>query len=268
MRKHSPGFSVVEASGDDKDIFITDTVSQGISDGCAVILASDLEPREMTEKLEKSGMDAKRYVSQGVLTIIEKEFVYSIAQTQLKPDLVLKKWYSLISEIKAQSGCQCILAIGTAKMFLDSQNVEKLIAYEEKVGRNFGDMPLDALCCYEADSFSALELKDIIHILNHHEYTIYQGGIFLQWQPRMILTLLERAIDGALGSGTSKIMLKTLELIYHIDRNSIMHKPESFQSKLHKILGASSDVVIARIKTEITAELMYMRKIEDANRRN
>jgi hypothetical protein len=63
-------------------------------------------------------------------------------------------------------------------------------------------------------------------------------------------------------------MLKTLELIYHIDRNSIVHKPELLQSKLHKILGASSDVVIPRIKTEITAELMYMRKIEDANTRN
>jgi hypothetical protein len=260
LSKNSHSFCIVQELDDSKNIFVIDAINRGVSEGCAVILASEANPGEIIEMLEKKGLlDARKYISRGTLTILDKDFVYSIAETGLDAGRLLNRWFSLISKVKEKSGCQGIVAIGTAKVFFDTHNLEKLMAYEGRIGRRFDNIPIDAVCCFDADSFSKLALKNIIHFLNYHEYTIYQGGVYLQWHPHMILAIINKAIDDALSPGTYKLLLKTLELVYHIDSDRIVSQPELFEDKLRKMLGKTADMTLDRIKKEITTELLYLR---------
>lgn len=264
MGENTHSFCIVEESDDSKSIFLIETISRGIADGHAVILASESDPQKTIEMLEKKGFDAAQYISRRQLTVLDNASAYSIAGTQLDAEKLLHNWISLISNIRERSSCQGVIVIGTPKLFLDTNNVDKLMDYERQIGRKF-DIPLEAVCCYDAAAFSKLGFKNMIHYLDYHEYTIYQGGVYLQWQPSMILTIIDRAIDDALGPGTSSLLLKTLKLIYHADRDSIVSQPELFEKMLQNVFGKTAGIVLDKIQKEITKELSYLRNSREGD---
>jgi hypothetical protein len=98
----------------------------------------------------------------------------------------------------------------------------------------------------------------MIQILDCHEFIAYQGGARVQWHPYMILELITRAIDDTLGPGSSNLILKTLELVYHFDTNKILLQPEEFEDKLRKILGIAAEAIMDQLRTEIVNELSYL----------
>jgi hypothetical protein len=238
-------------------------LKQGISEGSAIILAIDSDPNEFTDLLKRNGFDTKQLIDRGILTIFDKEAIYSIAETRLEAEPLKNKWFSLISDIKKKSGCQSVMAIGTAKVFFDTNNIEKLVDYEQKIGRSFGNIAIDAICYFDANTFSKLGLARIIHFLDYHEHVIYHGGIYLQWQPQMILEVINRSIDAVLGRGTSVLLEKMLKLVYHLDYDSVLlSKPELFEEHLRKMFGKSADMILARIQKEIVAHLSYLSKYD------
>ncbi|HXG07415.1 MAG TPA: MEDS domain-containing protein [Nitrososphaera sp.] len=248
----------MEESDDSKSIFIIETVRRAISDGHAVILVSESDPRQTIEMLERKGFDAIQYINRGVLTVLDNGSTYAVASTQLDANKLIYRWIGLISDIKEKSGCQGIIVIGTPRLFIDTNNIDKLMMYERQIGRKF-NIPLEAVCCYDAVGFSKLGFTNMIRFLNYHEYTIYQGGVFFQWQPSMILRIIDRAIDDVLGPGTSRLLLKTLKLVYNADRDSIVSKPELFEAMLRGVFGKTATIVLDNIQREITKELMYLR---------
>jgi hypothetical protein len=258
LGENAHGFCIVEESDDSKNIFILETVSRGIADGHAIILVTESDPRQTIEMLQKKGFDAVQYINRGVLTVLDNASAYAMANTQLDARVLIKRWTTLISEIREKSGCQGVVVIGTPKLFLDTNNIDKLIVYERQIGRRF-NIPLEAVCCYDAVVFSKLGFTNMIRFLNYHEYTIYQGGVYLQWQPGMILTIIDRAIDDALGPCTSRLLLKTLKLVYNADPGSIVSEPELFEAMLRGVFGKTASIVLDKIQREMTQELLYMR---------
>ncbi|HEX7032941.1 MAG TPA: MEDS domain-containing protein [Nitrososphaera sp.] len=258
MGENAHGFCIVEESDDSKSIFIIETVSRGISDGHAIILVTESDPRQTIETLEKKGFDAVQYINRGVLTVLDNASAYAIANTRLDAGKLIYRWISLISDIKEKSGCQGVVVIGTPKLFIDTNNIDKLMIYERQIGRRF-NMPLEAVCCYDAVAFSKLGFTNMIRHLNFHEYTIYQGGVYLQWQPSMILRIIDRAIDDALGPGTSRLLLKILKLVYNAEPDSIVSKPELYEAMLRGVFGRTAGIVLDKIQMEITKELLYLR---------
>jgi hypothetical protein len=256
----------VDESDDSRSLFLFDAINQGISDDCAIIVASESNPDEIIKELERKGVDAKHYINRGILTILDREFVYSVAQTGLEAEELLKRWFSLISDVKKKSGRDRVLAIGTTRVFLDTHNLDKLMVYEHQIGREF-NVPLEAVCCFDAKAFSKLGFTNMIHFLDYHEGAIHHGGVYVHWNGHMILTMINRAIDNALGEGTSQLMLKTLELVYHIDKEKIISEPELFEEKIQKLFGKSAEKVFNEIKKEITKQLLYLPKHDDTDRR-
>jgi DcmR-like sensory protein len=267
--KTSHNFCVVEDYDGSRPIFILETIQRAVSEGCAIILVPESNPDDMLELLERRGLsEVKNYVQRGILTILDKDFAYSIAGTDLDAERRLERWFSLISDVVSRSVCQCILVIGTPKFFFDSNNSETLKVYERHIGKRCNEnISLQAVCCFDAKSFSTLTLKDIIQILDYHEYVVYKGGVYVRGQPQMIFALVKKAIDNTLGRGSFNLLLKTFKLIYHYDPDNdydlIISRPELLESLLRRMLGASANKVLARVQKEITSELSYLRRSRD-----
>lgn len=271
LTSNSHSFCVVQAIDDSRNIFIAETIKRGISEGCAVIIASELNSKAVAELLyEKKLSEVQGYIDNGLLTVLDKDFMYSMAQTGLYANkLLIERWLSIISDVRSRSGRQRIVVIGTTKVFFETDNFEKLRLYESTGGKKFSDTSLEAICCYDTKFFSELSLKDIINVLDYHENVIYSGGVYTKWHPSMILELIKRGIDRALGQGSAALVLNTMHLIYKFDDDdddlTIVSQPELFEDKLRKLLGATADVALDRIKKEITAELSYLHRKNDDN---
>ena len=260
LNKNAHSFCIVAESDNSRNLFLGDIINQGIADGSAVVLATDLTNNEIIELLKNRGLDARHYIDSGLLTVLDKDSVYSIAETGLKAERLLSRWFSFISDVKKKSGCNSILAIGTGKVFFESNNLEKLIEYERRIGKTVGGIPIDAICYFDADSFCKLGIANTIKFLNYHEYTIYQGGIYIQWHPLMVLEIINKAIDRVLGPGVSTILLKTLKLIYGLDDDTLLSQPELFEEKLQKMFGKSDKIILSKIQKEMTMQLLYLHR--------
>lgn len=263
MPKNSHSFCIVEESDCSRSTFIAETIERAVSDDCAVILASESNPDSVAELLDLEGLDSSPYINRGLLTILDRHFVYSMAKARFDANGLSNKWSSLSSKVKKKTGCKGIVAIGPPRVFFETNNLDKLIEYEKSYGRRFEGVPFEAICCYYSNDFSKLSLNDIIQILDYHEYVVYQGGKYLRWHPNnMILAIINSAIDNAFGTGTSSLLLKTLELIYNIDNDKIVGQPEIFEDKLRKVLGITAQAALDRIRIEIINELSYLRNTE------
>ena len=260
LDKNAHSFCIVAESDNSRNLFLGDIVNQGLEDGSAVVLATDLSSNEIMELLQNKGLDARRYIDSGRLTILDKDSVYSIAETGLEAERLLSRWASFVSDVKKKSGCDSILVIGTGKVFFESNNVAKLIEYERHIGKTVGGIPIDAICYFDADSFCKLGFADTIQFLNYHEYTVYQGGVYVQWQPHMMLEIINKAFDSVLGQGASVILLKTLKLIYGLDEDTLVSRPELCEEKLKKMLGEAADITLRKIQREMTMQLLYMHR--------
>lgn len=263
MGKNSHSFCIVQESDDSRSLFLIDILKQGISEGSAIILAIDSDPDEFAELLKRNGFDTRQLIDRGILTILDRESIYSIAETRLEAEPLKNKWFSLVSDIKKKSGCQSVMAIGTAKVFFDTNNIEKLLDYEKKIGRSFGNIAIDAICYFDAGTFSQLGLARIIHFLDYHENVVYHGGIYLQWQPQMIVEVINRSIDAVLGQGTSMLLQRMMKVVHQLDYDSVLlSKPELFEEQLRKMFGKSADAILARIQKEVVAHLSYLSKYD------
>ncbi|MDQ3967715.1 MAG: hypothetical protein M3275_04880 [Thermoproteota archaeon] len=70
------------------------------------------------------------------------------------------------------------------------------------------------------------------------------------------IDLIEEGLAEAVGKETSALVLKTLKLIYKIDRDKIVSDPETFEEKIRKMLGKEAAapvlrMIAERIKSEI-----------------
>jgi hypothetical protein len=250
----------VAESDNSRSLFLLDVISRGVTDGSAIVLATDLHANEITKLLTSGGLNVKQLTDDGILTILYMDSVYSVAETGLEAERLLNRWLSFVSDVKKTSGCNSILAIGTGKVFFESNNLEKLVEYERRIGKTVGGLPIDAICYFDADSFCKLSLADTIQFLNYHEYTIYQGGIYVQWHPLMVLEIINKAIDRVLGPGASAISLKTLKLIYGLGDDTILSQPALFEEKLQKMFGKSDNIILKRIQKEMTMQLLYLHR--------
>jgi hypothetical protein len=156
LTKFSHGVCVLEESVDSKSVFISETIERAVSNNCAVILASESNSDNVIELLERKAIAAKKYIELGLLTILDRNFAYSMAETNFDPKRVTNRWSSLISKAKRKSGCQGLVAIGSPRVFFETNNLDKLFGYELQVKKRMSTTPLEAICCYYSADFSRL----------------------------------------------------------------------------------------------------------------
>jgi hypothetical protein len=77
----------------------------------------------------------------------------------------------------------------------------------------------------------------------------------------MIINIIKDEIEGsALGAGSSRLVLRTCSLVYHLSTGEkILKQPEQFEATLNKILGkkASQEAIksiVYRLKNEMLFE--------------
>ena len=234
--EHIHSFCLMEGNNDKRYAVLYDKVKDYTSRNYAVIYAVEVDATQAVRRMSQHGIDVETLVESGMLTIISRDAVYSPATTRLEGHAVLDAWHALILKVKRKAKVDGILAIGSAGTFFENASHKKLLAYEQLIGKSF-QIPVEAICCYDAQSVSALALDDFAAILNAHHSIIHYQCQYQEWNPSMIVGLARAGIDRALGAETSNLLFKTMKLVYKIDDNKIASNPELLGEVMAKIMG-------------------------------
>jgi hypothetical protein len=162
-----------------------------------------------------------------------------------------------------------VMGMPHAAFFDSRENQRKLIEYEEQVAKHY-DGRLQVFCCYKKELIDKLPLGYLLRLLAAHQDTATSSsnssnnersfGTNNQNTQRTI-DLIEEGLAEALGKETCALVLRTLKLIYKIDRDKIVSDPESFEEKTRRMLGKdATDPVFRIISERIKAEIVVQQQ--------
>lgn len=239
-----------------------------LSKGYAVIYVVESDVTKAVINLSKAcAIEIEEYIEKGALTIIDANSFYSPSETRFDWEILVAQWQKVISSVSKKGKFKRVMVMGMphASFFDSRENQKKLIEYEEQVAKHY-DGTLQVFCCYTKELIDKLPLGYLLRLLAAHQDTAIsnnnnnnsQGSFGTNNQNvQRTIDLIEEGLTEALGKETCALVLKTLKLIYRIDRDKIVWDPESFEEKMRRMLGKEAAQSVLRIIAErIKAEIV------------
>jgi MEDS: MEthanogen/methylotroph, DcmR Sensory domain len=252
--------------------YFYEKIAHYLSQGYAVIYVVESDITKAVINLSKiCAIEVEEYIEKGALTLIDANSFYSPSETRFDWELLVAQWQKVISSVSKKGKFKKVMVMGMphAAFFDSRENQQKLIEYEEQVAKHY-DGGVQVFCCYTKELIDKLPLGYLLRLLAAHQDTaisnnnnnnnVNQGSFGRNSQniPRMI-DLIEEGLTEALGKETSALVLKTLKLIYKIDRDKIVWDPENFEEKMRRMIGKETAdpvmrIIAERIKNEIVIQ--------------
>jgi hypothetical protein len=254
--------------------YFYEKIAHYLSQGYAVIYVVESDITKAVINLSKTcEIEIEEYIEKGALTLIDANSFYSPSETRFDWELLVAQWQKVISSVSKKGKFKKVMVMGMphAAFFDSRENQQKLIEYEEQVAKHY-DGGVQVFCCYTKELIDKLPLGYLLRLLAAHQDTAIsssknnnndndsQGSFGRNSQniPRMI-DLIEEGLTEALGKETSALVLKTLKLIYKIDRDKIVWDPENFEEKIRRMIGKETAdpvmrIIAERIKNEIVIQ--------------
>jgi hypothetical protein len=243
-----------------------DKIALYLSQGYAVIYVLESDITKVIRNLSKvCAIEIEEYIEKGALTIIDANSFYSPSETRFDYNILLAQWQKIVSSVSKKGKFRGVMVMGMphAAFFDSRENQQKLIEYEEQVAKHY-DGSLQVFCCYKKELIDKLPLGYLLRLLAAHQDTVIsrnsnnQGSFGTNNQNvQRTIDLIEEGLAEAVGKETSTLVLKTLKLIYKIDRDKIVSDPETFEEKIRKMLGKeAADPVLRMIAERIKSEIV------------
>jgi hypothetical protein len=255
--------------------YFYEKIAHYLSQGYAVIYVVESDITKAVINLSKTcAIEIEEYIEKGALTLIDANSFYSPSETRFDWELLVAQWQKVISSVSKKGKFKRVMVMGMphAAFFDSRENQQKLIEYEEQVAKHY-DGGVQVFCCYTKELIDKLPLGYLLRLLAAHQDTAIsnnnnndnndnnnQGSFGRNNQniPRTI-DLIEEGLAEALGKETCALVMKTLKLIYKIDRDKIVWDPENFEEKIRRMIGKETAdpvmrIIAERIKTDIVIQ--------------
>lgn len=243
-------------------------IAHYLSRGYAVIYVVESDITKAVINLSKTcAIEIEEYIEKGALTLIDANSFYSPSETRFDWELLVAQWQKVISSVSKKGKFKKVMVMGMphAAFFDSRENQQKLIEYEEQVAKHY-DGGVQVFCCYTKELIDKLPLGYLLRLLAAHQDTANSSNDDDDNQGRFgrnnqnisrTIDLIEEGLTEALGKETCALVLKTLKLIYKIDRNKIVWDPENFEEKIRRMIGKeTADPVMRIIAERIKAEIV------------
>jgi hypothetical protein len=187
------------------------------------------------------------------LKIIDRDAIFPKGRALTSDKLLKDLLEPVISSIQKEKQ-KHVIAVGShSHLFKD---FKQLIKYERSLSRLLKKCRM-FVCCYTQKHLAALSAPVLINLVSCHTHSLHKGCIFRPWQEEDIIRIIGSGIDAALGSGMSRIILKTLKMVYRMDTHDIISNPERFESILGRVLCRWKDKVMQSIREAMISQMQY-----------
>jgi DcmR-like sensory protein len=243
-------------------------INEYLVNGYAVVYTLESDPAKTLERMKQGGIsNVERFVENGAFNILSKELVYSSLserdQERSGKEMV-GEFNSIVFSIRNKSGksgntkFKGICVMFSADASFELGDFKKHMDFERLMGKHLDLEDVELICFYKLRSLAELGLSPLILLLDYHQYTVHGGWKYRKWNPSDTIELIREGLDEVLDGENSELLLRTLNLVYRTDNNSIISQPEVFESNLRKALGDNkADMVVSSITEKIRKELSF-----------
>jgi hypothetical protein len=223
----------------------------------------------------QNGINAANLIKESSLIITNSNTIYSIDKAT-NAKMILQSLKSFIfNSFRKNNNISLtkdkkIVTLATPKGFFEKGKYSLYLDYEKLLagdddnndivvnGEFNNDIFLEGICCYNAELIEKLSISDLICLLNAHSYTIHSGGIYREWDQEKILEVIHRGVIKAMGEVSEEIMFKVLEIVFNINDDSIILKPDLFESRVRRMIGQkAADIVFRSVSREIMKQITF-----------
>ena len=257
MLRQTHSICLLERSSDYGRLY--ETIGRYLAEGYGVIYAAEQDPEWVIHKMAKAGLQVEQHIKNGMLKVISGESVYVSNGDDIDASRTIESWLGAVSSMMDSTKAKGVIAIGSVDTFIKRGQHKSAAEYETHIGKKF-DAPLEAICCYNADSLSDMSAGTLITILNAHQYTIHDNAEYSEWEGDKLQNVLIAAFDKVLGTTTSALVLKTLKSAYKLDERSIISEPALLEDVLGRFFKDSSNAILASILKNLKSEVAFHRQ--------
>lgn len=227
-----------------------------LAEGYAVVYAAEPNPDQVIHRMAKAGVEVKRYIENGMLRVESPELIYVSGDGSFDATATIESWRNVTSEILSSTKARGVVAIGSVDVFIRHGEQERIIDYERSIGKKF-QAPIEAVCCYRADSLSDTSASALIAILNSHQYIIHDNAEYSEWEDSKLQNVMSSAFSKVFGTTASDLVLKSLKSIYRLDEKSIISEPEILENVVGKFFKDSSAPILAAVLKDLKNEVAF-----------
>lgn len=224
--------------------------------GYGVIYAAEPDPARVIQRMARIGLEVEKYVNDGLLRVVSGESIYVSSNENLDAPRTVESWLDTISRMMNDTKAKGVIAIGSVDAFIKRGQQERIIEYEKCIGKKF-QVPIEAVCCYNANSLSDTSAGTLITILGAHQYVIHDNSAYSEWEDSKLQSVLIAAFDKALGTTTSSLVLETLKSVYKLDERTIISEPRLLEDVLGRFFRDSSTAILATILKSLKSEMAF-----------
>ena len=258
-----------------------------ISQGYLVIYAAECNTsiQSIVENMVQNGINAANLIKESSLIVTNSNTIYSIDKAT-NAKMILQSLKSFVfdflrkndnnNNVSLTKGKK-IVTIVTSKGFFERGKYSLYLDYEKLLasgdddnnnntvvnGEFNNDILLEGICCYNTKLIEKLPFSDLISLLNAHSYTIHSGGIYREWDQEKILEVIHRGVMKVMGEVSEKIMFKVLEIVFNTNDDSIILKPDLFESSVRTMIGQkAADIVFSSVSREFIKQVTFSHDTE------
>jgi hypothetical protein len=209
--------------------------------------------------MAKAGVPVDQHVRDGTLKVVSGKSIYVSVGEEVDAHRTIESWLAAVKGMMDGTKVKGIVAIGSVDAYIKRGHHKSTAEYEAQIGKKF-DAPLEAVCCYNADSISGMSAGTLITILNAHQYAIHDNAEYSEWEGDRLQSVLIAAFDRVLGTTTSALVLQTLKSVYKMDERSIISEPALLEDVLGKFFKDSSNAIMAAILKNLKSEMAFRRQ--------
>ena len=231
-------------------------VRQALEEGNRVDYLSTQSSANLTNNLSNFWSDVASYVKSNQLSI-RSAYDYFPGGTQKKAKNSNPK---IPSPVKKSIVILCPAAVSAfvkLRLYESHQQSETIglkansIAYLETfVGSKFSGSTI--VCCVFGRFVQSLDIVSLLHLMKNHELAIGGDGRMIPLSEDDIVDALRKGMESVMGQGSSTLVLKSLQFVYHIGENDILANPSACFEKFEKMLGGlTTDKIRSAASREI-----------------
>jgi hypothetical protein len=220
---------------------------QALEDGNRVSYLCTQSSDELARNMSKLWHDAETYVNSNQLSIqsaydffpnSRRLGIGKKANTPSKVPRTVKNSIVLICPAAVSAYVRSLLYEPRSRSETIGLQTNGIIDFEELVNDRYLGSTL--VCCVFDQFVRSLDIVSLLLLMKHHKFVIGSDGQIMPISEDEIIDAVKRSLDFVMGDGSSTLILKTLQFVYHVSENDILHNPSACFGKFEKMLGAQS----------------------------
>lgn len=250
-------------------------INDSISAGHAVIYIAKGEPLKILAKMKRHGIieGVEDNIQIGALNLMNIATIFPEATETMSGEAtdaevaaahLLQKWKNVIYKTKQQGDNRrrkkykgILIVADDISIFATTKNFGILLLFEQKIRQNAREKNwLEVICCYNKKIIDEMPIRHLVPLLKSHSHNLLgRDWIERRIDDYRILSIMEKGIDDIVGKNSGRLFFHTLRLVYGIDEDKIIQRPELLEEKLQKLFGKSGNAVLQSVGNRLRNEI-------------